>query len=160
MQAILTEPTTMLTPQRVVELLREQARLYGELESLAAKQRILVAIEDSGALLAVLADRQRLASSLQVIGDNIEPVRRTWSSFRERLNASQRAEVEDLLARIGQRIRRLIEGDERDVRLLSARREGTARAMRGAHAAGEAILAYRVPPIGPGRPRSLDLGPA
>jgi len=53
-------------------------------------------------------------------------------------------------------LRRLIESDERDARLLSVRKRVTADALRSTHAAGRAILAYRPPSLEHAGDRRLD----
>lgn len=128
---------------RVMAALRAQARLYARLEECALRQRDLVSGEDAAPLLAVLADRQRLSTELAELGMALAPVRRRWDSFRAGLDGTQRDEADHLVAETQACLRRVMAGDEQDVRILSARRQLTERALRSAGAAGVAMAAYR-----------------
>lgn len=112
------------TPEEVLGLLREQSALYARLESFAARQRFLVRAEDTSPLLTLLAGRQRLSADLTRLATRLAPVRRSWSAFRERFSSSQRAEADGLISDVTRRLRRLIESDENDARLLSLRKQG------------------------------------
>lgn len=135
------------TPPRsdapVMELLRDQAALYARLESHARRQRHLVCGDDAAPLLAVLADRQRLALELAQIGTSLAPIRRDWESYRGGLNEQERGEADRLVAETAACLQRVIESDEHDARLLSARRTLTARDLQTTRAGGSAISAYR-----------------
>jgi len=134
-------------PEEVLELLRAQATLYVRLEKFATNQRSLVRDEDAGPLLSLLADRQRLSTELTRVAGRLAPVRERWSAFRDRLSPAQRLEAEGLLQESSQRLRRVIESDEQDARLLGIRKQRVSQELRATHAVGEAILAY-----GPPRP--------
>lgn len=138
---------------RVLELLREQVSLYGRLVSFATRQRGLVSGEDTGPLLAMLADRRKLSQQLAEVGSRLAPVRQEWATFRDRLSNEQRSEAEQLLREAGERLHRVIASDEQDARVLSARKQSVAMALRKTHATGEAIQAYRV---GDGSTKRLD----
>jgi len=129
----------------VLGLLRRQAALFLRLEQFASRQRTLVREDDAGPLLSLLADRQKLSTELTGIARQLAPVRAEWPAFRERLSTDQRAEAEVLLQDSSQRLRRVIEGDETDARLLSVRKRVVADDLRVTHAAGEALSAYRTP---------------
>lgn len=126
-------------------LLRAQAALFGRLESLAARQRELVTSDEAEALLVVLNDRQALAAELAGVVRRFEPMRRDWRTVRSRLSDVDRAEADGLLTGIRDQLRRVMDGDERDVRLLSARKVMTAAGLRAAVGAGEAVSAYATP---------------
>lgn len=128
----------------VLTLLREQASLYKRLESFAARQRGLVLGEDSGPLLAVLAERGRLSQQLAEVGSRLAPIRKDWTSYRECLSSEQRAEAERLLHEAGVRLQRVIESDEQDVRVLSGRKQAVADSLSKTHVTSRAIHAYRV----------------
>ena len=132
-------------PNRVLNLLREQSALYARLESFAGRQRALITGDDPARLLLLLADRQRLSSELARIATTLGPVRREWSTYRARLTAAQRQEADQLLSDATVRLRRIIEGDERDARILSVRKEAAAQTLRAVHSTGKAIMAYREP---------------
>ncbi len=137
--------------QKVLSLLREQASMYGRLQAIADRQRALVANEDAGPLLSLLADRRKLSESLTQISDRLDPVRRAWSTYREQLAPPERAEAERLLRETSERLRRVIESDEEDVRVLCGRKQAVAEALRATHVTSQAISAYRLPVKARGR---------
>ena len=128
----------------VFALLREQASLYERLESFALRQRGLVLGEDSGPLLAMLAERGKLSQQLAEVGSRLAPIRKDWTSYRERLSSAQRAEADRLLHEAGARLQRVIESDEQDVRVLSGRKHAVADSLSKTHATFRALHAYRV----------------
>ncbi|MCH7924540.1 MAG: hypothetical protein IIC51_03305 [Planctomycetes bacterium] len=145
-----------LGPENILALLREQVDLYGELAGYADEQRSLITREDTGPLLAVLAKRQELSSRLGDVVQRLEPVRRDWVTHRSRFDSTQRLEAKDLLADIRSRLRDLIDRDEEDVRMLSARKQAVTSAMRSTHSTGQALCAYRDDGIGTARVTHLD----
>lgn len=144
------------SPREVLELLGTEAALYAKLESYAAKQRALVDHEDTDPLLSVLAARQQVTRELARVGTRLAPFRRDWQSCRRRFTPSQRGQVEELLRSTSSRLRRIIEGDERDARLLSARKQVVAHGMRATHATGQALAAYGAQQRGKNRVDRLD----
>ena len=72
------------TPGDVLDLLREQLSLYTKLETCASRQRPLIASEDAGPLLSLLAERQKLSVELAGVGARLEPIRRDWEIHRQR----------------------------------------------------------------------------
>ncbi len=129
--------------QEALALLRRQALLFAKLESLAVKQGDLVSREDATPLLALLAERQRLAMDLSQIGQRLESARRNWVATRNALTPPEREEADGLLTQVRERMRRLIDNDERDARVLSARRESVATSLRQTQTVGKAVSAYR-----------------
>jgi hypothetical protein len=132
-------------PEEILGLLREQSVLYGRLESFAARQRSLVRAEETAPLLSLLADRQRLSVELTRLARRLEPVRRGWSAFRERFTAAQREEADGLISEVTRRLRKVIESDEKDARVLSVRKQSVASSLQATHSVGQAISAYRLP---------------
>ncbi len=139
-------------PDEVMVMLREQAALYGRLEAFAGKQRALVTQEDTAPLLSLLGSRQRLSVDLQRLATRLEPVRRAWGRFRERFTPDQRREADALLTDIRVRLKRVMERDAEDARVLSGRKQSISGALNATRAAGQAMSAYRAS----GPPRSLD----
>ncbi|MDO8630645.1 MAG: hypothetical protein Q7R41_09125 [Phycisphaerales bacterium] len=131
-------------PEEVLGLLREQATLFARLETFADRQRHLVTEDDTRPLLALLVDRRNLSTELTRIAGRLAPVRRDWAAFRESLSPPQKTEADGLVEDATQRLRRLIESDERDARLLSVRKRVTGDALRATHATGQAMSAYRM----------------
>jgi hypothetical protein len=141
--AMMNEPVEK--PEEILGLLREQSALYARLESFAARQRSLVREDDTAPLLSLLADRQRLSVELTRLATRLSPVRQGWSMFRERFSTSQRTEADGLVSDVTQRLRRVIESDEKDARILSLRKQSVATKLHATHRVGQAISAYRVP---------------
>jgi len=135
------------SPDSVLDLLREQRLLFARLESVAAAQRSLIVGDDAGSLLALLADRQKLSVELGRVSRDLEPMRRGWEQFRQRLSSEDRVEAESLIEETRLRMRSLLERDEQDARLLSARKEATATELRTTHAGAAAMAAYRSPTV-------------
>ena len=137
----------------VLDLLREQASLYAKLESMATRQRSLVTEDDVGPLLGLLADRQRLSDQLTKLSTRLTPVRREWETYRRCLSPTQQDEADRLLSDAGGRLRRIIESDEQDARVLSGRKQAVATALQATHSTSQALQAYRTPT---GRSDRLD----
>lgn len=130
------------TSETVLSLLRRQATLYARLEAFAAQQRSVVAAEDTASLLAILSDRQRLSLELGRVAESFEPIRRCWSEIRARLSQPQQTEADGLLADIKHRLRKVIDADEQDARLLSARRQRAADDLRSLQSTHRVVHAY------------------
>jgi len=126
----------------VLELLRLQASLYARLEQFATSQRSLVRDEDAGPLLSLLADRQRLSAELTRVASRLATARGEWPAYRESLSPAERVEADDLLRGASASLRRVIESDEQDARLLSIRKERVKRELRETQTMGHAISAY------------------
>lgn len=139
-----------------LDLLRAQATLYSKLDCLSSRQRVLVAADDVGPLLALLADRQRVSEQLSVIAERLAPIRRNWSDFRGRLTEDQRDEADRLVRESGLRLQNIMDADERDARVLSGRKQEISRGLCNAHAVGEAICAYRGPGSGAATSNRMD----
>ena len=95
------------TPEEILPLLREQIPLYSKLESYASRQRSLITGDDAGALLSLLADRQRISADLARVASKLDPVRREWARYRGRFTPAQRDEADRLLAEIHERLKRV-----------------------------------------------------
>lgn len=131
-----------LVEDNVLELLRLQASLYARLEKFAANQRNLVRDEDPGPLLSLLADRQRLSAELTQVAGRLARARGEWPVVREGLSPAERVEADELVRGASASLRRVIESDEQDARLLSIRKERVKRELRDTHTMGQAIFAY------------------
>jgi hypothetical protein len=138
-----TDQPSDIDPSRALELLREQVALFAKLEGLSVRQQALVAGEAIEPLMSVLADRQRVSVRLAKIAEALGPVRRSWKQFRDALDATQRDEAEKFIASAEASLKRLIESDERDARILSARKRRVADTLSGLNSSGGAVAAYR-----------------
>jgi hypothetical protein len=137
------QETKVESTSRVLEMLREQAALYGRLEDHARRQRLLVTGADATPLLGLLADRQRLSAELAELGAALTPVRVDWEMYRGALSEPERDEADQLVAQSAAALSRVIESDEEDARVLAARRSLTARELQSTRAGRAAMAAYR-----------------
>ena len=124
------------------ELLARQLALYTRLERLSAAQRDCIQREDTRPLLSLLTERQRLTAALTALSAELTPYRLRWDALKRELAPAPRAEIEGLLREVGVLLRRILDGDEADVRLLASRRDNTAGDLRGLHAAQRTLSAY------------------
>ena len=106
----------------VMSLLRRERDLYRRLHRLAERQRGLVAENDSGSLLSLLGDRQKVIRSLLEVGQELAPHREDWPRTRDTLSAGDRQEAEQILTEVSTILGQVIAADEQDSRLLSARK--------------------------------------
>lgn len=142
--------------EQVLEMLRDQQRLFAKLESVAEHQRTLITRHDAVSLLSVLADRQRISAKLGELSKRFEPVRARWGAHRDRFDHAQRDEARQLLADIKGRIGRVMEADEQDVKLLSVQKQVAATAIRSAHLRSAAMAVYRAPAASVGARSRVD----
>jgi hypothetical protein len=123
-------------------LLRRQQALYGRLHRLAERQRGLIATNDSGSLLTLLGDRQKLVESLMQVSQELAPHRDAWAKTRRSLSKEDQAEADHILADVSRMLGQVISADERDARLLSARKAQTAGALQELRCDQQAVSAY------------------
>ncbi len=133
------------TTEGFLTLLDREAALYAKLESYASKQRSLITRDDTGPLLALLADRQKLSTELAQIGATLAPIRKRWETYRTGLSDADRTEAERLFGETARRLGHIMEVDEQDARMLQARKQVTAQGLRARHSAGVALSAYDGP---------------
>ncbi|HPF37274.1 MAG TPA: flagellar protein FliT [Phycisphaerae bacterium] len=137
----MNEATSEQNAARVIELLRHQRTLYRKLRSLADRQKSLVVSDDAGALISLLAERQRLVDGLVQLNAKIAPYRQNWTDFYQGLTESQRVEVSELLEEVNASLGAILRDDARDTAMMTARRERMAMELgeiggsRKAHAA-------------------------
>ncbi len=138
-------PTVVAEISEVLSLMRTQATLYERLDTLTANQRSLIAADDTSTLLAHLSQRKKVVDALSQIAGRLAPVRHDWPAVRRRFSEGEGAEADRLIADVEKRLRRMIQRDEEDVRVLSARKQAVSQTLRAAHATGQALTAYRAP---------------
>jgi hypothetical protein len=124
------------------ELLGKQVDLYGRIERLSLAQRGCIEGEDTRPLLGLLSDRQRLTVALTDLNAELAPYRARWDQVKATLLDGERSEIERLFAQVRECLRRILDGDESDVRLLAAKRDSTAGRLRGLDAARQTLTAY------------------
>lgn len=145
------DPPTLTRARDALGLLRRQAGLFTKLVQLAEKQRNLVSQADTRPLMALLAERQRLTVGLTEISHELAPARRDWVSTRNALTSVEREEADGLVTQVRERMRELIDSDERDAQVLAARKGVVARELRETRTIGQAVSAYRTTTPGSSR---------
>lgn len=138
------------TGKQLRELLGKQIALYQRLERLSLAQRDCIEREDPRPLLSLLAERQRLTAALTDLGAQLAPHRLHWEAVKGLLPTADRVEVEARLRDVSDRLRRILDGDEADARLLASRRDATAGDLRGLDAAWRTHHAYSSAVAAPG----------
>lgn len=138
---------------QVLDLLRRQRALYYNLRRLADRQRHLIQAGDSGPLLSLLCDRQKLTDSLLEVGKELAPHRERWSEMRGELDPGYRREAEEIIGEVSRLLGDIITLDEEDARLLSSRRSQTAVMLRSQRNTQRAVSAYAATSGGPGPDR-------
>lgn len=128
--------------QQLAELIREKRRVLTQLHQVSARQGELVAAGDVGALLKLLAAKQRLLSGLQTIEKALEPFRgedperRNWPHPQQRADcAADAEECRRLLAAV-------IEMEQQHERQMTERRDQLAHQLQRVHVAHGAAGAY------------------
>src|SRR5438046_12072 len=102
-----TDAEPLAPGQRVEELLVLQQEFFMELESLGARQTVLVEEERTGELLALLGMRQRLVDGISEINVALEPFRVRWDELMTALPEEMRMRLRrrvDALAGLAGRI--------------------------------------------------------
>jgi len=137
------EPADSTPPAKaLIGLLSEQCRLYRQLASLAEIQRGLIARNDTGRLLEVLSERQRLIDELQELASRTRPYQADWPGVRRRLEPEDVCRVDELVAEVNGSLKRIIDQDAADADLLAARKSATGQAMATVQAGRQAGAAY------------------
>jgi hypothetical protein len=131
-----------MAANELLALLDKQLALYQKLNAMAGRQHALVSEEDPAALLALLAERQRLLDELAGLDTKIAPVRREWDRISPTLPVSARRRAKAAF----QESRRLLEGiiasDRKDTELLEGRKVNVQAALQTIGAAQQAQAAY------------------
>lgn len=127
---------------RLRELLARQLDLYRRLERLSGAQRQSIETEDPRPLLILLSERQRLTAALSELNPELAAFRLRWASVKPALPAGQRNEIDAMLAEVAERLRRILDGDEADARLLAARKHSLAAQLGELDAAKQTLAAY------------------
>ncbi len=128
--------------EELISLLRRQVSIYTRLEQLSGRQRGLIAAEDQQQLLTLLAERQKLVDELSALNQGLIPLQKYWRAHRETVAPSLRAEADQLLGRTGEILQRILGTDERDARILSARKAQTAKQVTELAQGRQAFEAY------------------
>jgi hypothetical protein len=119
-------PATQLDPNHLISLLSQQRDLYRRLRELSDRQRALIAGDRPEMLLSILRDRQDLVTGLARLNGELGPFRRNWDAMYAALPEEHRRQSSDLLQEINGLLRVILQTDQEDGALLSARKEAVA----------------------------------
>jgi hypothetical protein len=149
-------PTMDRPDERVAALLTEQRDMYRQLSRLADQQRGLITGNETERLLAVLAERQRLVERLTATGRELKPLQANWSSVRDSLSPQQAGDVDALVGEVKALLTEILERDEADTALLSARKSETSQAMGTLQVSRRAGTAYAASVGAAGQSSGMD----
>lgn len=135
-------PENATAGRTVMGLLGKQLELYRRLEQLADEQRRLIEIDDARPLLRLLSQRQKLTASLTQLGADLAPYRKRWDEIRSALVPAKRQVLDDMLDESRVRLRKILDKDDADGRLLAARKARIAQSMGTLETARRTLDAY------------------
>lgn len=131
----------MVNPEQLLGLLRQQRDLYHRLADLSARQRGMISGDRPEALLNILTERQELIIALARLNELLSPLRQDWNNTFAALPPSIQQSATDLLDEVNATLRSIIQADQEDGALLSARKQALVRNLadvEGTRAAGAA----------------------
>jgi hypothetical protein len=131
--------------ERLLQLLEEQRTHYQRLRDLGHEQRKLISGDRPELLLNILRDRQQLVTELARLNEALAPYRRAWDAIYPQLPEPQRQRSQALLAEINGLLALILQCDQEDTALLSARRSAVAAAMSDLSGGRTANAAYAAP---------------
>jgi len=137
------ETTTEAPPGRaVMDLLGRQLGLFRQLEQLADAQHKAIEVDDTRPLMELLSRRAKLTSALTRLNAELAPYRRCWDDTRKTLVPEDRRTLDEMLEEAGTRLRRILDRDEADGRLLAAKKAGMVQSMDELDTARRTLSAY------------------
>ena|GEM_PF-1764242 len=128
--------------REVMASLGKQLGLYRRLEQLTEAQRRLVEIDDARPLLRLLSERQKLTAALTELGAKLTPYRDRWDDIRDVLTPAECRVLDRMLGEAGERLKRILDKDEADGRLLAARKTRMVQSMGELDTARRTLDAY------------------
>ena len=96
----------------ILEDLRAEQALYGEMLGLAREQKDALARGDAGSVEALLGSKQSLLARIDEVETRLGPVKRDWAAVRETLAETDRQEVQGLVEAIGKTLQELMATEE------------------------------------------------
>jgi hypothetical protein len=127
---------------RLMTLLDRQLELYRRLEQLADAQHRAIELEDPRPLMQLLGERQKLTTALTELNAEMTPYRGRWEEIRAAMGPGDVRLLDDRVADVETRLRRILERDEADGRRLAARKARVAQDMGGVDRARRTLAAY------------------
>lgn len=134
--------TKQLCEEHLIQLLQDQQELYRQLRLLADRQKALVAQDESEMLLSLLTERQRLVDALGGLNARLAPYRENWTHFFAGLKEASRKQVADLLEDVNGALSAILQSDQKDTAILTAKRQSMAGQLAAFDAGSRASAAY------------------
>ncbi len=128
--------------QRVIDLLGRQLVLYRRIEQLADAQRKAIEVDDTRPLMRLLSQRQKLTTALTKLDAELTPYRERWDGIKEALPPAERRGLDEMVKEAGERLRRILDQDEADGRLLAAKKNHMTHSMSELETARRTLVAY------------------
>lgn len=126
-----------------MELLDRQRFLFEQLDKLTSGQGQLVPPDDTGPLLAVLGDRQRLIGQITEVSADLAPYRQSWRQICDGLDDPARNRINELVEQVESLLSVILEQAEQDQRHLEEAKAQLADQLGKVSVAGAALQAYR-----------------
>jgi hypothetical protein len=133
---------TDVNADELIAMLSEQRDLYRRLSNLADRQRGLITGDDPERLLEVLAERQKLIDRLMASARELAPYQENWTAVRGSLSSPEEERVDQIVSEMQGLLSGILETDQADADLLSARKGTTARAIESLKTGRQAGSAY------------------
>ncbi|MBU6413848.1 MAG: hypothetical protein KGS45_10255 [Planctomycetes bacterium] len=135
-------PSQQSIHRQLVEQLEEHAALCGELDAISQRQGQIVAHGEAPAILAVLAERERVIEDLSRCNARIEPLRRVWDSVAGTASKEQRDDVSGRIDALAGLIGAISERDAADRSALEQRRDAVVAELHALNAQKQATGSY------------------
>ncbi len=137
-----TSGSVSLRGEDALSLLIEQRDLCRQLAGLSDAQRALITGNEPERLMQALASRQTLLDRMTAVGSRLQPYQQDWRAVRSTLNGEEARRADSLVAEVHTLLQQILQKDEEDGKLLSARKGATAGAMTDLRSRRQAGAAY------------------
>lgn len=146
-------------PDDVIALrdgLAEQKGLYLDMETVAARQKGVLASGDEEALERLMDEKRAILEKVGTVEARIADAKRRWKDLRERIGAEDRARIEQLMDEVGAVLQRLMALETEGHAMLQERQRQTGDQLRALWKTRQLPKSYGPPAAGPSEPRFLD----
>lgn len=129
-------------PQSLIDVLERQESLVGRLAALSEEQASLIADGRSDRLLELLARRQAIIDEFTVCQSQMTVLSHDLNRRMQDVPAAHRGRIAELVASIGERLRKVMDRDQHDQALLQRGRSDVMAELSGLEAGRQARSAY------------------
>jgi hypothetical protein len=124
--------------ERLIRLLTQQRDLYERLRLLSERQQNLISGDRPEALLSILEERRQIVTQLAELNGHLAPFRQEWNGLYDALEPDVQQQASRLLEQINGMLKVILDTDERDGRMLAARKQSVGQAL-SATAGGRSV---------------------